>query len=391
MRTQCDRVTSPAEFAANPNLTLNAFNSGALLSARFLAPKIVDYNATPADPKTGLDPHTPGWRKLIRLTALPNSDAYKKGGAKAAYVLFNFFEAKPDINPFPVKVSNGKLVNEAGSQQQSVNNQVIVVPRTFKVGEDDSILFLDYQPFDAGYAIGYFLNAAFDTLDPANSKQPYFLPAACAACHGHDYERGAPYTQKAGRKTFPFGKINYLDTDQWYDMLKFDFPKTLAGNNDVVFDGGKDHSTSRYKTAVGVIHTLNTEIRAQNSGSQRPKGQMVNGELANDDFKVQAVSKWLQLHSHGEGPVSADKRSIGAKSWTQADLPLLELLDHYCFRCHSSMFYDVFDKATVVTRKAQLSAYVSACSPSGGCFMPQGRVLEKADRDNLVKYLSGLK
>ena len=174
-------------------------------------------------------------------------------------------------------------------------------------------------------------------------------------------------------------------------MLKFDFPKTSAGNNDVVFDGGKDHSTPRYKAAVGVIHTLNTEIKAQNGGSQRPKGQVVNGELANDDFKVQAVSKWLKLHPHGEGPVSADKRSIGAKTWAQADLPLLDLLDHYCFRCHSSMFYDVFDKATVLTRKAQLSIYVSACSPSGRCLMPQGRILEKADRENLVKYLSGLK
>ncbi len=118
---------------------------------------------------------------------------------------------------------------------------------------------------------------------------------------------------------------------------------------------------------------------------------MVNGELANDDFKVQAVSKWLQLHSHGEGPVSADKRSIGAKSWTQADLPLLELLDHYCFRCHSSMFYDVFDKATVVSRKAQIATYVSACSPSGSCFMPQGRKIDQIDRDNLLKYLSSLK
>jgi hypothetical protein len=48
------KVTSSAEFAANPNLTLAAFKSGALLSARFFAPKIVDYNAAPADPKTGL-------------------------------------------------------------------------------------------------------------------------------------------------------------------------------------------------------------------------------------------------------------------------------------------------------------------------------------------------
>jgi hypothetical protein len=76
------KVSSPTDFAANPNLTLATFKSGALLSARFFAPKIVDYNAAPAAPGSGQDPHVAGWRKLIRLLALPNSDAYKKGGAQ---------------------------------------------------------------------------------------------------------------------------------------------------------------------------------------------------------------------------------------------------------------------------------------------------------------------
>jgi hypothetical protein len=49
------KVSSPTDFAANPNLTLATFKSGALLSARFFAPKIVDYNAVPAAPGSGQD------------------------------------------------------------------------------------------------------------------------------------------------------------------------------------------------------------------------------------------------------------------------------------------------------------------------------------------------
>jgi hypothetical protein len=115
------RVSSPTDFAANPNLTLATFKSGSLLSARFFAPKIVDYNAAPAAPGSGQDPHVAGWRKLIRLLALPNSDAYKKGGATAAYILFNFFEPNPGINPFPVKVSGTPCHHKADRRTDPAN------------------------------------------------------------------------------------------------------------------------------------------------------------------------------------------------------------------------------------------------------------------------------
>ncbi|MVT55288.1 hypothetical protein GPL17_33185 [Bradyrhizobium yuanmingense] len=368
-----NKVENPNDFRANTALTLAAFKSDILLTARFFAPKIVDFNAAPNNTK-GRDPHKPGWRKIVRLKTLPGSRAASRGDVEFAYVLFNFFQEDPKAFPFATKSADGKsLVN------QSVNNQVILVPRSFRKGVEDSVYFLDYQPFSVErYKVGKALNAAFDTLDPNNSKQDYFVPTACAQCHGHDREYGAPNGQGA----FPLGKVNYLDTDQWYDMMDFDFPETKS-NHDVLFDGGKDHASAQYKAAVKVIWKLNSEIVHQNAKALRPDGT--------DAFKVAAGKKWLSLHAKGEGPADLLKRVLGSKPWASNERSLLAMLSRYCFRCHSSMYYDVFDRAAVLNEKGTpqqpgpLVTYVE----SG--FMPQGRVLDKAEKDTLVQYLKALK
>jgi hypothetical protein len=369
-------VENPAEFKANTGLTLAAFKSDALLSARFFAPKIVDFNAKP-DTAPGHDPYKAGWRKLVRLNALPKSDAYIKGNIASAYLLFNFFSANPKDNPFPLKSADGKtLTNE------SVNNQVILVPRNFKKNVEDSIYFLDYQPFSVDrYKVGKALHAAFDTLDPNNgdTKQDYFVPTACSQCHGHDQERGDPNAHG----NYSFGKVNYLDTDQWYDMMNFDFPNTKA-QHDVVFDGNDlGHTSAKYKAAVGTFFKLNNEIVHQNETALRADGS--------DEFKILAAKKWISLHTKGEGPIDPLRRSIGKSAWANGELPLLQMLDRYCFRCHSSMYYDIFDRAAVLREKgtAQTPGPIVGYVSSG--FMPQGRKLAQSEKDALVGYLKALK
>lgn len=371
-----NKVESPVDFKANANLTLAAFKSDILLSARFFAPKIVDFNAVP-DTTDGHDQYKAGWRKLIRLKALPKSVAYTKGNIRSAYLLFNFFSADPKADPFPVKSADGKtLTNE------SVNNQVILVPRSFKKGVEDSIYFLDYQPFSVDhYKLGKALFAAFDTPTDPNSgtKQNYFVPTACSQCHGHDRERGKPNA----KGNFSFGKVNYLDTDQWSDMMNFDFPNTKA-QHDAVFDGGLDHGSIKYKSAVKVFWKLNREIAHQNEEALRPGGS--------DKFKVAAAKKWLSLHANGEGPVDdLRRRSFGKSIWTSHELPLLNLLDRYCFRCHSSMYYDVFDRSAVLGEKGTPDFEGPIVSYVKSGFMPQGRKILQPDRDNLVEYLKALK
>jgi hypothetical protein len=103
------------------------------------------------------------------------------------------------------------------------------------------------------------------------------------------------------------------------------------------------------------------------------------------------VNRWLGLHQNGEGPVDALRRSIGNSSWKVGELPTLQLLDRYCFRCHSSMYYDVFDRTAVIKEKGSsgnpgpLILYVS----SG--FMPQGRKIGQQEKDQFVNYLKNLK
>jgi hypothetical protein len=81
----------PAELMDPGTLHLPA--PGAVLAARFFAPKITDVSEanTPAT--------TVGRRKLARLQSAPGSAALRNG-IDTAYVLFNFFAPLKAANPF---------------------------------------------------------------------------------------------------------------------------------------------------------------------------------------------------------------------------------------------------------------------------------------------------
>jgi hypothetical protein len=354
--------STPGELAA-------AFPNGQVLAARFFAPKIVDFNFPNAN---AAYPFNAGWRKLVRVSAQTGSNA-DGAGLAAAYVLFNYVQKDPSANPFPDK----------SFKFESFNTQVIIVPKKFTKDADDSIFFLDYDTRTGGYKIHRFLAAAFDTApDPKNTKQNYYVPIACAQCHGHDQEAGAPVSGKA---TYPYAKVNYLDTDQWYDMASFgDFPSTISGPFDVLFDGGKDHASTQYKQAVGVMRTLNGFIHQQNLDSARSDGS--------DLFKIKAVDKWLSVHQGNDAPVAPIGRALdlenGAAVWKDADNDkhLLGLLDRYCFRCHSSVLYDVFDKQGVLDERGTIIRRVQLPS-TNVLHMPQGRVLDSGTVADFLSYL----
>lgn len=370
-------VTDPELFKKKRSLA--DFKDGRVLVSRFFAPKIVDYNQTPNPNVPPQNPHTAGWRKLVRIVPVPGSDA-DKGGIREAYILFNFFQ--PDVNrkPFPEKAS------ELNKDTESVNNQIILVPESRKAVTDDSAFWIVYTPNSEGYKLGYFLNAAFDVLDPAKSKQPYFVPMACAQCHGHDLEINTKTPPNPG--PFPFAKTNYLDTDQWYDMVEFDFPgtKNPESADDVIYDGGRDHSKPTYMAAVQVISLINEAIRIQNEESLRKN--------KSDLFKILAVEKWLSLHKVNTDPSPLFDRAInsgkgmGQKSWDEAnslDAALLPKLDHFCFRCHGVVRYDVFDRPKVKGLAGTMSSFI------GDGTMPQGRTLtatEKEELQNLLEILA---
>lgn len=362
-----DRAIDTAALESAPSADLMAGAGNQLIVSRFFAPKIVDFNSPTGD---AAYPYKAGWRKLVRLAAGAGSAA-DKAGLGAAYLLFNFVQAGKDDDPF-------------ASGVESFNTQVIIVPKTFAPGVEDAIFFLDYDTRGNGYKLIYALNAAFDThIPPEQSKRDYFVPVACGQCHGHDAESGLDHNG-----TYPFAKVNYLDTDHWYDIQRYgDFPSTPADL--VLYDGGPDHASQQYLQAFDVFRKLNGFIEQQNIASARPSGE--------DEFKLKAVRKWNELHETNSEPIAPIDRALaigdGSVVWQASsddDKHALDLLNRYCFRCHSSVIYSVFDKSTVVDLQRSIVRRVQL-DPKLTSHMPQGRILDAAVIADLVDYVQRLK
>lgn len=385
------KVTNSGQFVSAHSLA--DFTGDNVLVSRFFAPKIVNFNdKNPHGPS--LNPFNPGWRKLVRLRAIPGSRA-DVAGMQTAYILFNVFEPDETKDPF---------------KNESVNNQVMLIPKvnsTAPATLSDAAFWLLYLTRSTGYPLGFALKVGFDLPNctigtpGCSTTRDYFVPRACAQCHGHDTLGaaldGAPVKPNAAKTdientqdmlvgVYAFAKVNYLDTDQWYDMIAYDFPGTAAGQHDALFDGVKNNPSSpKHQRAFDVLRKLNTAIEKQNAGSARPDGS--------DKFKRLAVTKWLELHQTDASHISPIKRGLevtAGQVWSAAnadDEKLLGLLNRYCFRCHSSLKWSVFDRSALFQngRKITIPAFV------GINFMPQGRLVPPADKDDLIKYVEAIK
>jgi hypothetical protein len=291
------------------NLGAVPFHSDDVLSTRFFAPKIVDIRAPEATRKLG-------WRKLVRLRARPNSPAQSKH-ITAAIILFNFF-TDPGVTPFSGTID-------------SINTQVMLVTEQSKVatpGDDsgmDALYWLDYGALSAGGKLSLALNASFDANElpqTNNDVRPYFVPEGCVACHGIN-------------KTGPL--INYLDTDHWFDRLDTDFKALKASGIPVIFDAQTNDTNSvAFKFAFDVIRRFNAEADEE-VGRVQPKHD-----------EALASRKWLELHGGSNGHNFPIDRAIGtAPKWladTPGDAAALDALNTYCFRCHGTVKFSVFNR-----------------------------------------------
>ena len=348
-----DTVTG-RELETRPSRDLMAGYPDRLLASRFFAPKISDVSGIggPAGSKDL------GWRKLVRLTVSPNAPAATRGIA-AAYLLFNVFQPRAEIGSDPFEPCS-RIPSRC-----SANNQVILVPQTVRT-DRDALFWLVFENAAAGGRRTDHLSATFDGGDEAstsggNPVKPYFLPDACAQCHG-----GSAAT----------AKLNYLDSDHWFDRIRAgdDFADLAASPNGVVFDGGRDTTAPHFTEAFAVLRRLNEDIRAQNAG--------VGGE----DFGLRAVDRWLAVHADHATFADLIARALpppaghpAARQWqdTPEDRALLGQLNRFCFRCHSSVAYHVFDKEAVFQRRDGMARRVERgpLRPGG---MPQDRTLEPA-------------
>jgi hypothetical protein len=334
---------------------------GDVLSSVFFAPKITDVSVTPI---------SLGWRKLVRFKA--KGEALQKG-ISAGYLLFNKFQPDYDKDPF------------GDGSNESLNTQLILVR-----GEDSTLLkhpvyFLVFFRRSGGSRLITFLTANFDARAPnIVTDNRYYVPNACAECHGG-------LTGEIPAPDYPKLKLNYLDTDHWFDRLEDDFAflkKHTCGGAEkpcpVLYDGHNDNS--EFEQAFDVIRELNGEIAAQNKSV--PPAQ---------SFQLRAVTKWLDLHSSDSGHKDVFARALPPansgdpwKADNPTDKELLPLLNRYCYRCHSSVKYNIFDRPAVVRRRDKILEYMNLAIDDSRK-MPQDRNLDNsADKQTILKLVQAL-
>jgi hypothetical protein len=344
-----------AHFAAIPIVDRD------LVATRYFSPKITDVSGLSEPGKLNY-----GFRKVIRLKARPGSTAASSANIDAIWVLFNYFVQEDALATVPLQ------------QGKSVNIQLIATrkPRKEPAAGDPpppppTGFPLYWMVFDAAkngaHPLIAHLNATFDARDPElvnnspNTIKEYFVPAACAQCHG-------------GKNT---GKLNFLDTDHWIQRILADstlpgndFPKYVGSPHGVLVEGGKDETAADYKKAFADIRLLNQEIETQNA------------TVSPTAFQTKAVKHWNFLHATNDKFLKPGDRGVpdsntGTK-WdpaNQDDRQLIEVLDRYCYRCHSSVKYNVYEKAKVIGNKQDILDLIDPSITSLEDRMPQDRTL----------------
>ena len=361
----CAATVQPCRTAvSDPTRFQSAFRRqrlqrGEILAARFLAPKISNVNVAP-------EQRPLGWRKLVRLRARRGSAAVANG-IETTIILFNFF-TPPKVKPFEPSA-------------ESVNTQVMLLSsrKAFETREDAAAIYwLDYGPMSAGLPranLSLQLDATFDAAElqesPTGTK-PYYVPDGCVACHGEHPQRSL---------------VNYLDTDHWFDRLDNDFRRVREEELAVLFDAGTNDPRSRqFARAFSVIRQFNQEAEQQ--------GKMAQPQ----SFHGLANRKWLQRHERNVGHVPPVMRSLSTSdSWRASvpeDMELLGKLNQYCFRCHGTIRFTVFDKAFIRSQapfiRARLSPLQSQLDEDPHFRMPPDRVLEQAEIDRLRTLLTSI-
>jgi hypothetical protein len=342
-----------------------------ILATRFFAPKITDVSEKPVPAPAG----GYGWRKLVRFTAKAGSAA-DAAGMEGLYFLQNILEATVTGNPFDPdqnisKFNQAIVTRKTGTGPYTTDKQPVyffTFGRLVKVDSNGKPIKINGAYEDDG-AITYNLKATFDESDrdPETNSAPqdYFVPDSCRQCHGGGSRVKA--------------KANYLDTDHWFDRVtpsyglagdefkEEDFTAITQSPFGVLYDGGKDFSTPEFSAAFVVIRKLNEAIRTQNAD--------IGGT---NNFQLNAVTKWLDLHpvTVANSHVPPYKRGFGSEIWdenNERDRALLYYLNRYCYRCHSSLRYNVFDRAAVVQRVGDIEERLLDISAAEN-WMPQDRI-----------------
>jgi hypothetical protein len=84
-------------------------------------------------------------------------------------------------------------------------------------------------------------------------------------------------------------------------------------------------------------------------------------------FQLRAVNKWLELHETDLRHKDVFARALTPlkpedepwKADNSTDKELLPLMNQYCYRCHSSLRFNIFDRPAVVSRKRLILKFMT--------------------------------
>jgi hypothetical protein len=356
-----EHLITTSDLHALSSKDLMAKSPETILASRFFAPKISDVST----PRQEIPAGGFGWRKLVVLKPRDGSRAMLRGFT-AMYLLQNTFAINASDDPY------------VAEQRASLNNQVILTRG--KDNPDTPAVETAYSPQNrAAYFLmfgelvkvklsGDGIKTNVPDLDDAGKLQPvgdmitnlkatfdndtriepesgipakdYFAPGACINCHG---EKGNE------------GKVNFLDTDHWFDRVTPNYGKkpgwsdfyseedftALAKSHPVLYD----QKEVTVKESYRVLREINKMIEKQNDAVDA------------NSFQRKAVVKWLINHAEGAptelAHVPPVGRAFGNVLWDNGNedhKKALYFLNRYCYRCHSSVKYNVFDMESVVSR-----------------------------------------
>lgn len=337
--------------------TLTAQGGGTVLAVSIFAPKITNVSSGPATKY--------GWRKLVRILPTSTSRA-AAAGIERAFVLLNYFQPQSDLAKSPF----------AGG---SINTQVILVstPASVQQGHDVSY-WIDYGA-SPGALLSLSLPATFDGRFPTTDDPTrlYFIPDGCISCHG---------------ESVPNPLLNYFDTDHIEDRLQADndFGAVSQAGEHMFADEGPGGCT--HEQCFNVVRQLNAEMAQENLVAQPCS------------IELQAAHKWLTLHESSSAHVAPTQRALDVtvraqegfpipspRVWSDSDddKELLGLLNRYCFRCHGSIRFNVFDKEEV-WEKADVILLKTGPTAKGRDAMPTDRTLPAADLQRLTALMNKL-
>jgi hypothetical protein len=249
--------------------------------------------------------------------------------------------------------------------------------------------FFVFGPADNGAPLENYAETSWDAADPGlvDENKKYFVYVSCIHCHGRE---------------LPGAKLQYLDTDHWLDRVASDDDFAAVGQSKypVLYDAGKDPNTPQHDAAFEVVRQLNQEILEQNqlADEAAKKAQVPEDQIA--VFQTRAAANWLfTLHKNSSQHVPPEKRGIlgtdGKTVWNPNDkkeVELIRMLNRFCFRCHSSVKYHVFDKKAVVAN-AGVFRYHLVDAMEWPERMPQDRLpidrnLTNAKRERMIELVN---